>query len=175
MNEWKKISTVAERLQEAMRICHKRQTDLAEETGIAKGTISNYINGKYEPKAPTIAKLAKALNCSEMWVMGFNVPMDRYAYVDPSDAKFLDTLPQLYATRPLPPELEALNTLLSTSGRQITQINGKYFFDECGLLTDDEVNELINSIIISVKSTTDILIAKKTKELRNFLKNTKKT
>ncbi len=77
MSVGQKVTTVATRLQEAMRIANKRQTDLVNETGIAKGTISNYINGKYEPKSPTLQRLARALNVSEMWLDGYDVPMVR--------------------------------------------------------------------------------------------------
>ena len=77
MSGVQKVATVATRLQEAMHICHKRQTDLVNETGIAKGTISNYIKGKYEPKSPALLKLARALNVSEKWLDGYDVPMER--------------------------------------------------------------------------------------------------
>jgi transcriptional regulator with XRE-family HTH domain len=42
-----------------------------------RGTISRYLSGKYEPKADQINKLAKALNCSEMWLWGYKVPRER--------------------------------------------------------------------------------------------------
>ena len=51
--------------------------DLAKATGLGKGGISNYVVGRYEPKADVISKLAKALNCSEMWLWGYDVPMER--------------------------------------------------------------------------------------------------
>lgn len=95
MNVGQKVSTVATRLQEAMRIADKRQTDLVNETGIAKGTISNYINGKYEPKSPTLQRLARALNVSEVWLAGYDVPMVRTtinAKVNKSIAKNIQIL-----------------------------------------------------------------------------------
>ena len=60
-----------------MRIREMKQADLARATGLAKGGISNYITGRYEPKSDVISKLAKALNCSEMWLWGYDVPMER--------------------------------------------------------------------------------------------------
>jgi transcriptional regulator with XRE-family HTH domain len=60
-----------------MRIRQLKQADLARATGLAKGGISNYITGRYEPKSDVISKLAKALNCSEMWLWGYDVPMER--------------------------------------------------------------------------------------------------
>ena len=77
MGEWNKSSTTAKRLQEAMDIAHMKQSDLARVTGLSKGGISNYVTGRYEPKSDIISKLAKALNCSEMWLWGYDVPRER--------------------------------------------------------------------------------------------------
>ena len=77
MAGWMKNSTTAERLQEAMRLARIKQADLARLSGISKGGISNYVTGRYEPKSDIISKLASALNCSEMWLWGYDVPRDR--------------------------------------------------------------------------------------------------
>ena len=77
MTVWSKTSTTSQRLREAMRIRNMRQADLARATGLAKGGISNYVTGRYEPKSDIISKLAKALDCSEMWLWGYDVPMER--------------------------------------------------------------------------------------------------
>ena len=77
MPNWSKTSSTSERLKEIMRIREMKQADLARATGLAKGGISNYITGRYEPKSDVISKLAKALNCSEMWLWGYDVPMER--------------------------------------------------------------------------------------------------
>lgn len=77
MSNWKKNSTTSERLKEAMALRRMKQADLARATGLAKGGISNYVMGRYEPKSDVISKLAKALNCSEMWLWGYDVPMER--------------------------------------------------------------------------------------------------
>ena len=61
----------------AMAMEHKKQTDLVALTGINKGTISRYCSGEYEPKATAINKLATALNVAEMWLWGYDVPMER--------------------------------------------------------------------------------------------------
>lgn len=64
-----------DRIIEAMELSNKKQIDISRDTGIAKGTVSNYINGRYEPKPEAVAKLAKSLGVSEMWLMGYDVPM----------------------------------------------------------------------------------------------------
>lgn len=77
METWPKTSTTAERLKEAMNDANIKQADLAKATGLSKGGISNYVLGRYEPKSDVINKLAKALNCSEMWLWGYDVPKER--------------------------------------------------------------------------------------------------
>lgn len=77
MGNWSKTSSTAERLKEIMSLRKLKQADLARATGLAKGGISNYITGRYEPKSDVISKLSKALNCSEMWLWGYDVPMER--------------------------------------------------------------------------------------------------
>ena len=77
MENWVRNSTTSTRLQEILRIKDIRQAELARMTGISRGAISNYVLGRYEPKSDIINKIAKALNCSEMWLWGYDVPMAR--------------------------------------------------------------------------------------------------
>lgn len=72
-----KIETLANRLREAMQAADKRQADLMRETGLDRGAISSYLSGKYEPKQKAIYKLAQALDVSEAWLLGYDVPMQR--------------------------------------------------------------------------------------------------
>lgn len=73
----KRVSTTAERLQEALDAAGKRQADLVRDTGLDKSSISNYLSGAYEPKSPALGKMARALNVSDMWLWGFDVPRER--------------------------------------------------------------------------------------------------
>ena len=73
----KAVTTIAERLRAAMEKVGKKQADLVRETGLDRGAISSYLSGKYEPKQKAIYKLSKALNVSEAWLLGFDVPMYR--------------------------------------------------------------------------------------------------
>lgn len=72
-----RISNTADRLKAAINIKEMKQTELAERTGINKGTLSSYMSGKFEPKQNNLYILAKALNVSEAWLMGYDVPMER--------------------------------------------------------------------------------------------------
>lgn len=69
-----RTATTASRLKEAMYASQKTSADLARETGLSKSTLSRYLSGSFEPKQNAIAKLASALNVSEMWLWGYDVP-----------------------------------------------------------------------------------------------------
>lgn len=77
MENWIKNSTTSARLQEILKEKNIKQAELARMTGISRGAVSNYVLGRYEPKSDIINKFAKALNCSEMWLWGYDVPMRR--------------------------------------------------------------------------------------------------
>ena len=72
----------ADRLIEAMRIREKTATDIANATGIDKGSISNWRHGLYEASQARLYKLAQYLNVSEAWLMGYDVPMERLDSAD---------------------------------------------------------------------------------------------
>ena len=76
-NDFKRVATTSERLKEAILFSGKKQVDISKATGIDKGSISNYISGRYEPKLGAIKKLAEALDVSEMWLWGYDVPKER--------------------------------------------------------------------------------------------------
>lgn len=72
-----KVASTSERLQQIMLAKNIKQIDLARSTGIPRGSISNYVVGRYEPKSDIVQKLANALNCSDMWLWGYDVPMEK--------------------------------------------------------------------------------------------------
>ena len=74
---WERPATTPERLREALSNAKMKQIELSQKTGIDRGTISNYLSGKYEPKSDAINKMAIALNVNEMWLWGYDVPMER--------------------------------------------------------------------------------------------------
>lgn len=71
------VTTFKERLIEAMKKNNMKAIDLSEKTGISKARISQYVNGVYIPKSKSTLAIAKALNVSETWLMGLDVPMER--------------------------------------------------------------------------------------------------
>lgn len=71
------MKTTAERIKEGMELRQLKQADLVEMTGISKGALSSYISGRYVPKQNNIFLISKALNVSESWLMGNDVPINR--------------------------------------------------------------------------------------------------
>ncbi len=65
------------RLNKAMQIRNIKPVELVEKTNISKANISCYMSGKYEAKADGLKLLADALNVDPVWLMGYDVPMDR--------------------------------------------------------------------------------------------------
>lgn len=76
------MATIAERLKLGLEKRDMKQADLVRITGIGKSSISTYLTGSYEPKQKNIYKIAKALNVSEAWLMGADVPMERFSAPD---------------------------------------------------------------------------------------------
>ena len=66
----------AHRLKEAMNIRGLKAVDLCQRTNIHKSALSQYLSGKFVPKQGRLWEIAKALNVSEVWLMGYDVPME---------------------------------------------------------------------------------------------------
>lgn len=75
----KPIANPADRLRSAIELRGKTQSGLAREIGINGAAMSRYVNGVYKPKSTAMHKLALALDVNEMWLYGYDVPMERSA------------------------------------------------------------------------------------------------
>ena len=69
--------TFANRLYEALAIRGLKPAELSKISGISKSSISEYLKGKFKPKQDGVYILSKALNVSEPWLMGYDVPIER--------------------------------------------------------------------------------------------------
>lgn len=69
--------TFANRLSLALKIRDMTQQELAEKSGLGKSRISHYVCGRYEAKQDGLYQIAKALDVSEAWLMGYDCPMER--------------------------------------------------------------------------------------------------
>lgn len=76
------IDTFANRLRYAIMIKDIKPIELSKKTGISKTNISCYMSGKYEAKQDGVKSLADALNVNPVWLMGYDVPMDKNVKLD---------------------------------------------------------------------------------------------
>ena len=81
-----KISSTSERLKEYQRLTGDKQIDILRKcepyckkynVKMGRNDISQYISGRFQPKQDKLFILGNALNVSEAWLMGFDVPMSR--------------------------------------------------------------------------------------------------
>ena len=78
MNE---LYIIKDRLNEALKARDMTPQQLADKSGLYFTTIYRYLNGERIPKTDSIEKMAKALNVSPSWLLGYDVPMSPSADV----------------------------------------------------------------------------------------------
>ena len=86
----KRADTCANRLSTALSIRGMRQSELCQTTKIPKSSMSQYLSGEYEPKQDRIYLIARALDVSEAWLMGYDVPMERTKTTSPTEPKLTE-------------------------------------------------------------------------------------
>ena len=72
-----KIETCGKRIEQALIIRDMKPSELCKLAQVPKSSLSLYLKGAYEPKQDKIYKMAIALNVNEMWLTGYDVPMER--------------------------------------------------------------------------------------------------
>lgn len=82
-----KYPEIAKRFELIMNIRHLKQVDLVNKTGISKASINQYVKGVHCPENDRAMILANVLNVDPMWLMGFDVPMEKVA-VEIADANY---------------------------------------------------------------------------------------
>jgi len=99
-----KKENTAIRLKTIMNMRGLRQVDILNLTvpycqkysvKMNKSDISQYCSGKTEPNQEKLFILGNALNVSEAWLMGFDVPMERV----PNKTESVRVLPSLLSVR----------------------------------------------------------------------------
>ena len=87
----KKVETCGKRIAKALTIKGMKQSELCKLAKVPKSSLSLYLSEAYEPKQDRIYDMAKALNVSEAWLLGYDVPMERQAKKDsPEEPKLTE-------------------------------------------------------------------------------------
>lgn len=115
---FERVDTTANRIRIAMNNAGKKQIDIVRETGIDKGSMSHYLKGRYEPKQDVVFVLARALNVSEMWLWGYDCPMQR-----PIEQKNNDAMSDIIVKMRTDADFfEAVNIMYSLDEEKFTSI-----------------------------------------------------
>lgn len=65
------------RIGEALALRGMKQVELCEKTGLKSNAVTAWVKQKWQPKQTPLHLMAKALDVSEFWLAGFDVPMER--------------------------------------------------------------------------------------------------
>lgn len=61
---------ISANLRKEIETCGKSKTQIAQELGISKPTLSQYLSGRIMPSLPTFARLCAILDCSADDILG---------------------------------------------------------------------------------------------------------
>lgn len=75
----------ANRLQQALNLNNMKPKDLVNKTGIDKSSVSSYLSGRYKANDDNLHAIAKALDVSEAWLLGYDVSFDGKKEAKPFD------------------------------------------------------------------------------------------
>lgn len=102
------------RIREALSLRGMKQVELCEKTGIKKSALNNWLSQRWQPKQEPLYKMARTLDVSELWLAGYDIPMER-----PAKQKEAEELADLIVGIKEDPQLRRLNSYLSKlSGSQ---------------------------------------------------------
>ena len=87
-----KQDTFANRLRKAMDIRNFKQIDLVNKTKLDKSLINKYLNGISEAGSDKLTILSNALDVNEVWLMGYDVPMNEDNNNQKNDLDELDEI-----------------------------------------------------------------------------------
>ena len=102
------------RIREALSLRGMKQVELCEKTGIKKSALNNWLSQRWQPKQEPLYKMARALDVSELWLAGYDIPMER-----PDKQKEAEELADIIVGIKEDPQLRRINSYLSKlSGSQ---------------------------------------------------------
>lgn len=101
--KWAKSATIGERIRWLIEARGYKQTELAAKMDLTQATISNWITGaSRKPNAPSLLKLAAALQCNPQWVIdGTGDPWQMNRMTQESEQELLE------AFRAMEPQAQA--------------------------------------------------------------------
>lgn len=159
--------TFANRLKKALNYNNMRPIDLVNKTGISKTQISNYLSGNYKAKQDKLYIIAKTLNVSEAWLMGYDVDMDREWFEEKEppeltidNARYIETNTKtikipLLGKVPAGVPIEAIEDLLGYEEIPISMLQGGNDYFALKIEGDSMYPEYMSGDTIIVKQQPD--------------------
>ena len=126
------IDSFKNRLQKAIEIRGIKPVELHEKTQISESLISKYLSGIAIARQTKLSLLADTLNVSEVWLMGYDVPMERTSF---DNLRTLDKRTTnsavifIYGTIPAGTPIECIEDIIDTEEIDADMLKGgKEFF-----------------------------------------------
>lgn len=94
------------RIKNLMHEQHLNQAELSRKSGVSTSTISNLMNGNFEPRYDTLVSIADALNTTVAYIRGETDNPSRYDIIEETE-----TLPRNYGPAPKKKRLPLLGTI----------------------------------------------------------------
>ena len=159
-----KISNTSIRIKEIMATENLKQVDILEkakpfcskyDTKISKVDLSQYVSGKVEPGQAKLFVLANALNVSEAWLMGYDVPKERNSFIITNHSDISDD------------SLLAIQELAKENGYTLSYFANQYqiTFNDCIVkLSPKEISDLVTSSIEQINFVIKSIIDNKLRD-----------
>ena len=85
-----KTEICGKRIEKALDIRKMKQSELCKRANVPKSSLSLYLSGAYEPKQERLYAMAEALNVSDLWLGGYDVPMEKGEIHSPNPVPLTD-------------------------------------------------------------------------------------
>lgn len=141
-------SILIERLKSVLEERGISKAELSRRTGISNSSLSEYLSEKYEPKQDKIALIAKALNVSPAWLLGFETPTPTTKTATDKDLPELTPRDELQIAK----ELESMMNDLDAQTD---------FAAHGGTIEDEEDRELLRASLLTTMKLAKQLAKKK--------------
>lgn len=122
------VDTFQNRLKKAMEMKNIKQVDLVEKTGLDKTLINKYLAGITNARQQKLTKLADALGVNEVWLMGYDVPMQRDLTIGTSLSS-KSAVVFVYGSIPAGIPMECIEDIIDTEEIPVDMLKGgKQYF-----------------------------------------------
>lgn len=121
------VDTFQNRLKYAMDIRNMKQVDLVEKSGLDKTLINKYLAGISNARQKKLTTLADVLNVNEVWLMGYDVPIERE--LKPTNKDSSAAIVHVFGTIPAGVPMECIEDIIDTEEIPLDMLKGgkEYF------------------------------------------------